>query len=62
MKMVNVNKFVTCTQRDGNNQIQVVNCNLTISAHTVCNIKLISVRQNNYFITQGNHIGYMFRL
>ena len=27
-----------------------------------CNIILNSVRQDNYFITQGNYIGYMFRL
>ena len=26
------------------------------------NITLSSVRQHNYFITQGNYIGYMFRL
>ena len=26
------------------------------------NITLNSVRQHNYFITQGNYIGYMFRL
>jgi len=26
------------------------------------NIILNSVRQNNYFITQGNYVGYMFRL
>ena len=26
------------------------------------NIILNSVRQHNYFITQGNYIGYMFRL
>ena len=26
------------------------------------NITLNSVRQQNYFITQGNYIGYMFRL
>ena len=27
-----------------------------------CNIILNSVRQHNYFITQGKYIGYMFRL
>jgi len=27
-----------------------------------CNLILNSVRQHNYFITQGNYIGYMFRL
>jgi len=27
-----------------------------------CNMILNSVRQHNYFITQGNYIGYMFRL
>ena len=26
------------------------------------NIALNSVRQHNYFITQGNYVGYMFRL
>ena len=26
------------------------------------NIILNSVRQHNYFITQGNYIGYIFRL
>jgi len=26
------------------------------------NITLNNVRQQNYFITQGNYIGYMFRL
>jgi len=26
------------------------------------NIILKSVRQHNYFITQGNYTGYMFRL
>ena len=29
---------------------------------TVQYIILNSVRQHNYFITQGNYIGYMFRL
>jgi len=28
----------------------------------IYNIILNSVRQHNYFITQGNYIGYMFRL
>jgi len=28
----------------------------------VCSIILNSVRQHNYFITQGIYIGYMFRL
>jgi len=29
---------------------------------SICNIILNNVRQHNYFITQGNYIGYMFRL
>jgi len=29
---------------------------------TYCNIILNCVRQHNYFINQGNYIGYMFRL
>jgi len=28
----------------------------------LCNIILNNVRQYNYFVTQGNYIGYMFRL
>ena len=28
----------------------------------LCNIILNSVRQHNYFITQVNYVGYMFRL
>jgi len=30
--------------------------------YIIRNIILNSVRQHNYFITQGNYIGYMFRL
>jgi hypothetical protein len=32
------------------------------SSHYWLNIILNSVRHHNYFITQGNYIGYMFRL
>ena len=33
-----------------------------IKTTILLNIILNSVRQHNYFITQGNYIGYMFRL
>ena len=35
---------------------------LLAKSSDICNITLNSVRQHNCFITEGNYIGYMFRL
>jgi len=33
-----------------------------VKTNKIGNIILNNVRQHNYFITQGNYIGYVFRL